>query len=110
MFFPQTHRPGEEAEVDFGEVEINMWGTSLPMTRACPPDCPKQKQFSEVCPHLDGAGVIDAVGAGGDPGRRTGVAVHGHREAPDRHRRRAWRPRRQGGARGKVLVGVSPAP
>ncbi len=27
------------------------------------------KQFPEVCPHLDGAGVIDAVGAGVDPGR-----------------------------------------
>jgi hypothetical protein len=29
VFFPQTHRPGEEAEVDFGEVEINMRGTSV---------------------------------------------------------------------------------
>ncbi|GIE01320.1 NADPH:quinone reductase [Paractinoplanes durhamensis] len=27
------------------------------------------KQFPEVTPHLDGAGVIDAVGAGVDPGR-----------------------------------------
>jgi hypothetical protein len=24
VFFPQTHRPGKEAEVDFGEVTINM--------------------------------------------------------------------------------------
>ncbi|GGN93813.1 hypothetical protein GCM10010112_82500 [Actinoplanes lobatus] len=23
VFFPQTHRPGEEAEVDFGEVTMN---------------------------------------------------------------------------------------
>ena len=29
VFFPQTHRPGEEAEVDFGEVEINLRGTSV---------------------------------------------------------------------------------
>ncbi|MBM2623912.1 IS21 family transposase [Actinoplanes sp. LDG1-06] len=26
VFFPQTHRPGEEAEVDFGEVTINLRG------------------------------------------------------------------------------------
>lgn len=26
MFFPQTHRPGAEAEVDFGEVAINLRG------------------------------------------------------------------------------------
>jgi hypothetical protein len=25
-FFPQTHRPGAEAEVDFGEVVINLRG------------------------------------------------------------------------------------
>lgn len=28
-----------------------------------------QKQFDEITPHLDGAGVIDAVGEGVDPGR-----------------------------------------
>ena len=26
MFFPQTHRPGAEAEVDFGKVAINSRG------------------------------------------------------------------------------------
>lgn len=26
MFVPQTHRPGEKAEVDFGEVTINLRG------------------------------------------------------------------------------------
>jgi hypothetical protein len=26
VFFPQTHRPGEEAEVDFGEVTIILRG------------------------------------------------------------------------------------
>jgi hypothetical protein len=26
VFFPQTHRPGAEAEVDFGEVAINLRG------------------------------------------------------------------------------------
>ncbi|MFC7530211.1 hypothetical protein [Actinoplanes sp. GCM10030250] len=26
VFFPQTHRPGKEAEVDFGEVTINLRG------------------------------------------------------------------------------------
>ncbi|WP_130508014.1 transposase [Krasilnikovia cinnamomea] len=29
VFFPQTHRPGAEAEVDFGEVVINLRGTPV---------------------------------------------------------------------------------
>lgn len=29
VFFPQTHRPGVEAEVDFGEVVINLRGESV---------------------------------------------------------------------------------
>ncbi|WP_232234415.1 hypothetical protein [Actinoplanes sp. N902-109] len=29
VFFPQTHRPGAEAEVDFGEVAINLRGESV---------------------------------------------------------------------------------
>ncbi|MFE9328711.1 hypothetical protein ACIHDR_48035 [Nocardia sp. NPDC052278] len=26
MFIPQTHRPGEEAEVDFGDITIRLRG------------------------------------------------------------------------------------
>ena len=29
VFFPQTHRPGAEAEVDFGEVAINLRGETV---------------------------------------------------------------------------------
>jgi transposase len=32
VFFPQTHRPGEEAEVDFGEVTINLRGEPVTCT------------------------------------------------------------------------------
>jgi transposase len=32
VFLPQTHRPGEEAEVDFGEVVINLRGEPVTCT------------------------------------------------------------------------------
>jgi transposase len=32
VFFPQTHRPGEDAEVDFGEVRINLRGEPVTCT------------------------------------------------------------------------------
>ncbi|WP_246595750.1 IS21 family transposase [Actinoplanes auranticolor] len=32
VFFPQTHRPGAEAEVDFGEVAINLRGEQVTCT------------------------------------------------------------------------------
>lgn len=59
---PATPAPGEvRVRVAVSGVNPTDWQARAGQAHA--------KAFPEITPHLDGAGVIDAVGEGVDPGR-----------------------------------------
>ena len=52
VFFPQTYRRGEEAEVDFGEVTISLRGSRCPACCSrCDCHCPARPSTAAVDPN-----------------------------------------------------------